>query len=354
MGAEEMQKEQPLKYKRSKPFDFYYKYAVDYFNEHGCLDVPQKYAVDGVNLGSWISYQRRHQDKCSPEHKKMLDEIGMVWDTGKHRNWSYGYKRFKEYVKTNNPRIRQDVIYNGFALGKWCVLQRSRRSEGRMPDDQIAMLDELGFVWNPRGERLITERLDLFRDYYMEKGHLIPLISETYKGKEIGRYVIRYRDLYRRGKLSKEQIKLLESVGMQWNGREAYWRHNYELCKEYLETESNILASTVYDGWRIGQWLTRQKIELNNGTLSSQRNPLIEELLSSGSLTSRWEIGYNVAKKYYEEHGNLDVERAIYDNFELKRWLNMQRYKNSSGTLAKIYKEKLDELGMNWERRRNP
>ena len=141
---------------------------------------------------------------------------------------------------------------------------------------------------------------------------------------------------------------------MQWNGREAYWRHNYELCKEYLETESNILASTVYDGWRIGQWLTRQKIELNNGTLSSQRKPLIEELLSSGSLTSRWEIGYNVAKKYYEEHGTLDVERAIYDNFELKRWLNMQRYKNSSGTLAKIYKEKLDELGMNWERRRNP
>lgn len=128
--------------------------------------------------------------------------------------------------------------------------------------------------------------------------------------------------------------------------------HNYELCKECLETEPKIMAATVYDGWRIGQWLTRQKIELNNGTLPENRKPLVEELLSSGSLTSRWEIGYNVAKKYYDEHGNLDVERAVYDNFELKKWLNTQRYKNSAGTLAEKYKIKLDELGMNWERRR--
>lgn len=354
MGTDSMQSEQPLKEKRSKPFEFYYKYAVEYFKENGSLDVPQKYSVDGVNLGSWVSYQRRHQDKCSPEHKKMLDEIGMVWDTGKHRNWSYGYKIFKEYVKNNNPRIRQEVMYKGFALGNWCVLQRSRRNDGRMPDEQIAMLDELGFVWDPRGERLIKERVELFRDYYMEKGHLIPLTSEKYKGKEIGHYVIRYRDLYKRGKLTSNQIKLLESVGMQWNGREAYWMHNYELCREYLDTESKIMAATVYDGWRIGQWLTRQKIELNNGNLSEKRKKLVEELLSSGSLTSRWEKGYNVAKKYYDEHGNLDVEKAVYDNFELKKWLSMQRYKNTAGTLAKKYKEKLDKLGMNWERRLRP
>ena len=352
MGAEVMQNEQPLKYKRSKPFEYYYKYAVDYYKEHGSLNVPQKYSVDGVNLGLWVSYQRRHQDKCSSEHKEMLDKIGMIWETGKHRSWAYGYKFFKEYVKNHNPRVQQDVMYKGFALGKWCVLQRSRKTEGRMPDDQIAMLDELGFVWDPRGERLVSERVALFRDYYMEKGHLLPLISEMYKGKEIGMYVVRYRDLYRRVKLTSDQIKALESVGMQWNGRESYWMHNYELCKECLETEPKIMAATVYDGWRIGQWLTRQKIELNNGTLPENRKPLVEELLSSGSLTSKWEIGYNVAKKYYDEHGNLDVERAVYDNFELKKWLNTQRYKNSAGTLAEKYKIKLDELGMNWERRR--
>lgn len=76
-------------------------------------------------------------------------------------------------------------MYKGFALGKWCVLQRSRKTEGRMPDEQIAMLDELGFVWDPRGERLIKERVELFRDYYMEKGHLIPLTSENTKEKKL-------------------------------------------------------------------------------------------------------------------------------------------------------------------------
>ena len=95
MGAEVMQNEQPLKYKRSKPFEYYYKYAVDYYKEHGDLNVPQKYSVDGVNLGLWVSYQRRHQDKCSSEHKEMLDKIGMIWDTGKHRSWADGDKFFK-------------------------------------------------------------------------------------------------------------------------------------------------------------------------------------------------------------------------------------------------------------------
>ena len=45
MGAEVTQKKQPPK--RNKPFEFYYKYAVEYFKKNKNLNVPQKNQVRG-------------------------------------------------------------------------------------------------------------------------------------------------------------------------------------------------------------------------------------------------------------------------------------------------------------------
>lgn len=55
--------------------------------------------------------------------------------------------------------------------------------------------------------------------------------------------------------------------------------------------------------------------------------PLVEEILASGSLTQKWDKGYNVAKR-----------------------LNAQRYKKSVGKLKEKYIILLDEIGMNWEK----
>jgi len=49
----------------------------------GHCRVPQKFKLDGFNLGSWVANQRTKRDSISPERKQRLDDIGFVWIVGK-------------------------------------------------------------------------------------------------------------------------------------------------------------------------------------------------------------------------------------------------------------------------------
>ena len=51
----------------------------------GHCRVPQKFKLDGVNLGNWVSHQRMTKDRLSPERKQRLDDIGFIWDASKDK-----------------------------------------------------------------------------------------------------------------------------------------------------------------------------------------------------------------------------------------------------------------------------
>ena len=48
-----------LLYAREHGFNFYLKHLKDYYMEHGNLDVPAKYTINGINLGYFINTRRR-------------------------------------------------------------------------------------------------------------------------------------------------------------------------------------------------------------------------------------------------------------------------------------------------------
>ena len=49
----------------------------------GHCRVPQRFKLDGFNLGSWVTVQRKTKDSMSPERKQRLDDIGFIWDASK-------------------------------------------------------------------------------------------------------------------------------------------------------------------------------------------------------------------------------------------------------------------------------
>ena len=67
-----------------------------------------------------------------------------------------------------------------------------------------------------------------------------------------------------------------------------------------------------------------------------------------------WDAWYDLAKKYYEEHGNLLIPRVYtVDGYKLGRWIERQRAGHNgkvpySGINAERIK-KLDEIGMQWK-----
>ena len=60
-----------------------YNSAVSYYDDHGDLLVPSRYATDdGIHLGTWIKYQRERYKKgiITATEEELLNNIHMIWD----------------------------------------------------------------------------------------------------------------------------------------------------------------------------------------------------------------------------------------------------------------------------------
>lgn len=70
--------------KKKRSWEFYYEYALQYYEQHLNLLVPISYEIDGVKLGNWIANQRRNRkannNKISEYQIELLDNIDMVWE----------------------------------------------------------------------------------------------------------------------------------------------------------------------------------------------------------------------------------------------------------------------------------
>ena len=123
-----------------------------YRNAHEDCLVPAKYVTDdGYKLGGWVSGQRNNKDRLSDNQWKRLDEIGFVWDV-KEFQWEKAVAELSSY-KISHGDCLVPLRYkteSGFSLGKWVVRQRTMRD--KLSSKRRQMLDELGFVWNPRDD----------------------------------------------------------------------------------------------------------------------------------------------------------------------------------------------------------
>ena len=102
---------------------------------------------------------------------------------------------------------------DGFKLGRWVNVKRTTKSKGKLAEQQIASLDDLGFVWDVYGH-LWEQGIARLRQYKAEHGHvLVPLGYETCDGFKLGRWVNVKRTTKSNCKLDKQQIASLNDLG---------------------------------------------------------------------------------------------------------------------------------------------
>ncbi len=118
------------------------------------------------------------------------------------------------------------------------------------------------------------------------------------------------------------------------------------------------------DGCKLGRWIRRQR-ELYRKILASPdmvgnipdlHRVRLEKLVQIGldlDAKDSWEKKFELAKKYYEEHGNLRMPGDyVVEGVWLERWLRqqkaklMQRGEENSGELTEERKEKLYSIGL--------
>lgn len=339
----------------SLSWDDYYELAAQYYKEHGNLLVPVNYSKNGMNLGYWIIDQRKtmkgqgHRRDLTEKQIEKLDEIGMVWDKFKEQ-WDETYAIAKAYYEENGSLDGlRDIKIDGKNIYQWLGDQIKSYNKGTLSEERTQLLEQIGVVWN-KNEARWQEMYDLAQKYYEENGSLLSIKDEklrnwiqgqkqAYKGK--GSYT----------KLSEEQIKKLEAIGMVGDVNEKRFSDMYELAQRYYEEHGDLLLPDKYeiDGKKVSSWIKDKRKAYKNGTLSAEQ---IEQLEAIGMIWDvrqyQWENMYQQAQEYYNEHGNLLITPKV--NKKLYQWLKIQRkLYMEDGKLTEQQKELLSIIEIDQE-----
>ena len=320
----------------SSPWDVYYQEAEAFYKKEGHLEVKKRYVTEsGLSLGSWILTQRRVRagtvaGNLSEEQIKRLDAIGMRWKDKRTEKLEKGLAKLEQFVSENGHGDvnLQYVTEDGFPLGKWLCNMRSKYRKGNLEEEAVESLEKAGIVWDV-GKYRWEIYYKAAEEYKNSFGDLeIPCSYVTEDGKKLGVWL---------------------------NNQKSSYRKKYHLV-------SGTVRETEYTDQ------CRHSKEIGHGfaekhRLAEENSFTKEQVQKLEALGIRWEEKsesnferkYQIAREYYKEHGNLEMPSTfVYKGENLGKWLNelrLARKNTGSQNLTKEKVQKLDQIGMVWEKK---
>ena len=280
-----------------------YELAKAYYEHNNNLEIPfnfktnngYEYDETGINLGVWIRTQRKAysgigSSKITEDQIRLLEEIGMIFDVHDAK-WKEKYELAKAYYEHNNNlgipsnfKTKNGYEYDetGINLGTWIRKQRQAYSGIgglKITEEQIRLLEEIGMIFDARDAKW-REKYELAKAYYEHNNNLeIPYNFKTKNGYEydeiginLGVWIGNQRQAYSGSgslKITEEQIRLLEEIGMIFDARDSKWREKYELAKAYYEHNNNLEIPYNFktkngyeydeEGINLGTWIRNQR-----------------------------------------------------------------------------------------------
>ena len=206
---------------------------------------------------------------------EICDRLGANW-----YEWLGRLKAYKE--REGDCRVRADhEDGDGFNLGRWVHNQRGNAVVGKLSAERVALLDELGFVWDPF-EADWNNGYEHLKAYKAREGDCqVRADHEDGDGFNLGTWVHNQRGFAAVGKLSAERIALLDELGFVWDPNEEDWNNGYEHLKAYKAREGDCQVRADHkdgDGYNLGTWVHNQRRDAAVGKLSAERIALLDEL----------------------------------------------------------------------------
>ena len=252
----------------------------------------------------------------------------------KEDEWNKKYELAKVYFEHHgNLKIPQsyktlngyEYAESGIALGVWIIIQRQAyKGQGnyKITENQIQLLEKIGMRFETRdNNEEWNKKYELAKIYFEHNRNLeIPKSYKTLNGYEyaesgiaLGTWLNTQRKAYKGKwayKITKEQIKLLEKIGMRFETRDnnEEWNKKYELAKIYFEHNGNLEIPRSYktlngyeyaeSGIALGMWLNTQRQAYKgqgNNKITENQIKLLEEI------RIKWFLKVGTDKKSQEE-----------------------------------------------------
>lgn len=175
--------------------------------------IPQNAKLGETPLGGWITEQRTAYRKkyLSEERKKLLINISFSFNTY-NDGWEEKRKLLIKYKTCfGNTNIEKRAMYEGEALGIWCVKQRKDEKDGKLTEERKQKLLDIGFDFNPL-ETEWNRRFEQYKRYIAQTGQYHISRATDFEGEHLGAWVETQRKQYTKGKMSDERINHLLSI----------------------------------------------------------------------------------------------------------------------------------------------
>ncbi len=344
----------------AKSWDFWYGLTLKYKHQCGEANAPRKYRTpNGFKLGWWQGSQKvaYNNGALDNERIKKLEDTGFIWDQ-LDEAWEIGYQetlKYKEQYGTANAALRYKAP-NKFYLGQWQSHQKGTYNKGKLDNERIKRLREIGFIWDQLEDAWENGYQETIK-YKQQCGEAnAPKKHKTPNGFKLGTWQGTQKGGYNNGKLDKERIKRLVEIGFVWSQLDDAWERGYQETLKYKKKYGNANAPDKYktpDGFKLGTWQQHQKGNYNKGKLDKTRIKRLEDIgfIWDSLKKTLWEKGYQETLKYKQQYGNANAPRSYktLGGIDLGNWHKTQRRNYNNGKLEKDRIKRLEDIGFVWD-----
>lgn len=202
------------------PWGRMHRLMLSFTEREGHCDVPSKHEEQGTQLGRWLNKQRQAYKGGTLELRRLaaLEAAGVVWDV-KEAEWQRMHGlllAFKEREGHCDAKAKHDE--QGSPLGMWLSKQRVVYKRGTLEPRRVAALEAAGVVWGPL-EAGWGQMLGLLLTFKEREGHCDVPCRHEEQGDQLGGWVDKQRQAWKRGTLELYRVQILEESGVRWTVR---------------------------------------------------------------------------------------------------------------------------------------
>lgn len=276
------------------PFDFYayqferYTCALEAFHErHGHTLVPPKVQCAGIDLNAFVSRLRNNKQffgKLNEDQQKRIKKLNFIFDLSQHRDDTF-LNHLEVFKKEHGTLEGMPFDYTtecGYKLGGKCNNTRIKYKAGKLSNEMIQKLTDIGFVFCTIQAKY-DRHFKVLEKYYLEHGHLNMSRNKTLEGFNYSAHLTSLRKRMREGRLDQKGQAYVERLATIGFIEDPYTHERLETIKSIQNIIKNTGAFTKKDGILLYARLSTLKKDYLAGNLNEA---VIEALKDSDILTT--------------------------------------------------------------------
>lgn len=257
-----------------------------YHKQHGDCFVPFGHSKHNHVTNELLELARLHRRRrLSPRLIEELNKLGMRWEIHDLK-WHIYYSSLKYCRATyGHLNVPEDWSkYRGVNFISWCRQQRLAKHEGRLEQEKVKLLEQIGFSWEAvrtpeeLAARKLREKqnwdqcyLELQQYFAEEEKIIFPFGSRHIALKN---WLRRQIAAGQADRLAGDQMQKLEVLGVKWDVDEFDWLCEWATAKEYFDEHGDLKRVAS----RTVGWLRQQQALFIKRSLSFERVELLKQL----------------------------------------------------------------------------